>query len=86
MDSIDAVFYKKAEAPERLISAYQFFNSDDGKVILEDLIRYCGWGPQDPTVMNGDDAKAILAMQRIVWRIKAMLNSIVETKQGDNNE
>jgi len=58
----------------------------DGKVVLEDLLRYCGWGPQDPTVMNGEDAKSILAMQRIVWRIKAMLNSTVETKQGDDNE
>ena len=75
MDSVDTVFYKDTEAPQELISAYEFFNSADGKLILADMIRFCGWGAQDPTAMGEQDAKSILAMQRYMWRVKAMLNA-----------
>jgi hypothetical protein len=86
MDSIDAVFYKDAEMPEELITAYAFFNTDEGKIVLEDLLRYCGWGPQDPTSMNEQDAKSVLAAQRIVWRVKAALNAKPQTKGEDEDE
>ena len=85
MDAVDKVFYKEATADGDLIGAYKFFESEDGKRVLGDLLKYCGWGPQDPTVMGEDDAKSILAMQRIVWRIKAMLNAEIQ-KQGEVDE
>lgn len=83
MDVVDSVFYEDTEMDERLIDAYQMFNSSDGKIVLDDLLRYCGWGPQDPTSLDESDAKSVIAMQRIVWRIKAMLNAKPE---GDSNE
>lgn len=86
MDAVDSVFYKEAVADGNLIGAYKFFESDDGKKVLDDLLRYCGWGPQDPTTMGEDDAKSILAMQRIVWRIKAMLNAEVQETEEKINE
>lgn len=75
MDSIDIVFYKDAKMSEELITAYSIFDTDEGRMVLDDLLRYCGWGPQDPTTMDESDAKAILAAQRIVWRVKAALNA-----------
>ena len=87
MDAVDSVFYQDATAPENLIKAYSFFNTEDGKLILKDLQPFLGWGAQDPTIMGEDDAKSILAMQRIVWRIKAMLNAKPEAEQtGDDDE
>lgn len=84
MDAVDKVFYKDAEASEELVGAYQMFDSADGKIVLQDMIRFCGWGAQDPTVMDEGDAKSVLAMQRYIWRIKAMLNA--KPAKGDNDE
>ena len=87
MDAVDAVFYEETVAPQELISAYSIFTSDSGKVVLEDLLRFCGWGAQDPTLMDEGDAKSILATQRVLWRIKAMLNATPQPEQGeDDNE
>lgn len=85
MDAVDSVFYKETVADGALIGAYKFFESEDGKVVLDDLLKFCGWGAQDPTIMDESDAKSILASQRIVWRIKAMLNAEVQ-EQGEDNE
>lgn len=86
MDVVDKVFYKDAEADDTLIGAYQIFDSEDGKVVLEDIMRFTSWGAQDPTVLDELDAKSILAMQRIVWRIKGMLNSAPQTDKGEVDE
>ena len=86
MDAVDRVFYENVTADEDLIGAYQMFASDDGKKVLADILRYCGWGVQDPMSMDDSDAKAILASQRIVWRIKAMLNAKVQKTQGDDED
>ncbi len=86
MDAVDGVFYENVTAEEDLIGAYQMFNSEDGKKVLTDILKYCYWGAQEPTVMDESDAKAILASQRVVWRIKAMLNAGVQETQGEENE
>ena len=86
MDAVDGVFYENVTAEEDLIGAYQMFNSEDGKKVLADILKYCYWGAQEPTVMDESDAKAILASQRVVWRIKAMLNAGVQETQGEENE
>ena len=75
MDAVDAVFYEEAEASEELVGAYEIFNCADGKLVLNDMMRFCGWGPQDPTTMDEADAKSVIAMQRYMWRVKAMLNA-----------
>ena len=85
MDAVDAVHYGDAVADGDLIGAYKIFESEDGKKVLKDLLVYCGWGAQDPTIMDESDAKSILAMQRIVWRIKGMLNAEVQ-EQGEVDE
>ena len=89
MDAVDGVFYENVTAEEELIGAYQMFASDDGKKVLADILKYCYWGAQEPTAMDESDAKAILASQRVVWRIKAMLNAGVqenEENQGDDED
>jgi hypothetical protein len=86
MDAVDKVFYKDAEADDKLIGAYQMFDSVDGKTVLEDIMRFTSWGAQDPTVLDDSDAKSILAMQRVVWRIKGMLNSVPQTDKGEVDE
>ena len=83
MDAVDDVFFKDATADEDLIGAYQIFDSKDGKMVLKDLLVQSRWGAQAPTLMDEGDAKSILASQRIVWRIKAMLNATVQETQGD---
>lgn len=75
MDAVDKVFYKDAEASEELVGAYEIFNGPDGELVLEDMMRFCSWGAQDSTIMDEQDAKSVLAMQRYIWRVKAMLNS-----------
>ena len=86
MDVVDSVFYEDTEMPEALIGAYQFFNSEDGKIVLKDMLVQCSWGSQDPTIMDEQDAKAILATQRMMWRIKAALNAKPITNQGEVDE
>ena len=86
MDAVDRVFYDNVTADEDLIGAYKMFASDDGKKVLADILRYCCWGAQDATIMDDSDAKAILASQRIVWRIKAMLNAGVQETTGEDDE
>jgi hypothetical protein len=84
MDSVDKVFYDEVTVPSDVSSAYQIFNSKDGAVVLKDLTRILSWGAQDPLLMNDGDAKAILASQKALWRIKAMLNS--KPERGEENE
>jgi len=86
MDAVDSVFYQDVTAPENLINAYSFFNTEEGKLVLKDLQPFLGWGAQDPTIMGEEDAKSILAMQRVVWRIKAMLNAKPQTETGEDDE
>ncbi len=87
MDSVDQTFYEGAQAPSDLIGAYLIFDTPDGRLVLNDLMIQCSWGAQDPTIMGDLDAKSILATQRIMWRIKGMLNSSPLTEQGvDENE
>ena len=87
MDTVDKVFFEGAKVDERLAGAYKMFNSKDGEIVLKDLMTFVGWGAQDPTIMFPEDAKAILASQRVLWRIKAMLNCETEKpEQGDENE
>ena len=86
MDAVDEVFYKASEMDKDLIGAYQMFNSNDGKKVLEDLVRFCAWGAQDPTMLDDTDAKSVLAQQRVLWRIKGMLNSTPITEQGEIDE
>ena len=86
MDAIDSVFYEEVEEDEKLVSAYAFFNSDEGKLVLKDLLKYCYWGAQDPTILEESDAKSVLATQRVLWRIKAMLNCKVSAQNGEDNE
>lgn len=86
MDAVDKVFYENVTADEKLIGAYQFFATESGRLVLEDMLKQCYWGAQDPTVLDDTDAKSILAAQRVVWRIKAMLNATIEQEQGVEDE
>ncbi len=87
MDLIDQVFYEGATCEEELARAYSMLDSKEGRMILKDLMVYTGWGAQDPTSLSGEDAKAVLTSQRVLWRIKAMLNCKPEKmNEGDDNE
>ncbi len=87
MDIVDKVFFEGAKVDERLAAAYKMFDSKDGELVLKDLMTFVGWGAQDPTIMEPEDAKAILASQRVLWRIKAMLNCETEKQdKGEDNE
>jgi len=83
MDVVDKVFFEDTQADGNLIGAYQIFDSPDGKLVLKDLLVQCSWGAQDPTSMEEKDASSILATQRIMWRIKAMLNATPQPEQGE---
>jgi len=69
------------EALNRLVQSYKrLFNSDDGKIVLADLQRFCGYNHTSVCEQSPDALQTFFAegKRRVFLRIWSMINK--ETK------